>query len=384
MKKIVIAADSFKGSISSSEFADVCAGVVADMLPACEVVKVPLGDGGEGTVDALTEALGGAIVQCEVSGPLGGPVVARYGISGDGLTAVMEMSQASGLPLVALADRNPMKTSTFGTGEMIADALSRGCRKIVMGIGGSATNDGGLGMLRALGYRFFDREGRELDGRLAGADLIRISDIDSSEVNPALAGAEILVACDVDNPFCGEHGAAYVFASQKGADREMIKALDDGMRHYAAVVRRATGLDVRSMPGAGAAGGLGGALAAFLGGKLMPGIEMVLETVGFDSLIEGADLIVTGEGRIDSQTVHGKTPYGVLQAAKRRQIPVIALGGSVVHSPVLDDAGFAAVFSIQQSPLPLEEALKTEVTCRNLASTFRQVLQLCLLNKALL
>lgn len=379
MKKIVIAADSFKGSIRSSEFADVCAEVARDVMPQCEVVKVPLGDGGEGTVDALTDALKGVIVECEVSDPLGRPVVACYGISGDGKTAIMEMSQASGLPLVSHEDRNPLKTTTFGTGEMVADALSRGCRKIVMGIGGSATNDGGIGMLAALGFRFLDCAGRELTGSLSGADMIKIADVDMSNVNPALATTEFVVACDVDNPFCGELGAAFVFAAQKGADDDMIRALDAGMSNYAGVILQKTGTDVMSMPGAGAAGGLGGAMAAFLGGKLMPGIEMVLETVGFDSLIDGADLIITGEGRIDSQTVHGKTPYGVLQAAKRRGIPVIALGGSVIHSPELDNAGFAAIFSIQQKPLDLEEALRSDVTRRNIASTFRQVLQLCML-----
>lgn len=375
LKKIVIAADSFKGSITSAEFADVCEGVAAEMLPACRVVKVPLGDGGEGTIEALTSALHGHKLECEVCGPLMERVVARYGISADGQTAIMEMSQASGLTLIPPERRNPLATTTYGTGQMIADALAHGCRRIVIGVGGSATNDGGIGMLSALGFRFYDSLGRHMSGGLTGADLDRVASFDFPAEHK-LDGVEFLVACDVDNPFCGPSGAAPVFAAQKGADAATIERLDSAMAKFAELVRQRMGSDIATMAGAGAAGGLGGAFAAFLGGKLKPGIEMVLDAVGFDRLIEGADLIVTGEGRIDSQTVRGKTPFGVLQAARRKSIPVIALGGSVVDSPELDAAGFAAVMSIQQSPVTLEEAMRPETSRRNLAATFRQLLSL--------
>lgn len=375
-KKIVIAADSFKGSISSSDFANVCEAVINRMLPYCEVIKVPLGDGGEGTVEALTSALRCQEVRCTLFDPLMKPVTAIYGISGDGKTAIMEMSQAAGLTLVAEHERNPMITTSYGVGQMIADALSRGCRKIVMGIGGSATNDGGIGMLKALGFKFFDCNDVEIDGPGTGADLIQVARIDNSTANTALSDAEFIIACDVDNPFCGTNGAAYVFAPQKGADDSMVKALDQGMQNFAEAVNHTYGLDLTTMPGAGAAGGLGGTFKAFLAAKLQAGIDMVLQAVGFDRLIKGASLVITGEGRIDSQTVHGKTPYGVLQAARRQNIPVIALGGSVIHSPELDDAGFAAIFSIQHTPQSLEKAMDADITRRDLSDTLAQVLNL--------
>lgn len=379
MKKIVIAADSFKGSISSGCFAEVCRQAIATVMPECEVVKIPLGDGGEGTVEALTEALGGQLLTVTVADPLMRPVDAVYGISADGTTAIMEMAQASGLPLLAGDERNPMLTTTYGTGEMIADALGRGCKKILIGIGGSATNDGGMGMLRALGADFLDADAKVIDSPGRGCDLAGVASIDLSRLNPLVKTAEIIVACDVDNPFCGPRGAAAIFAPQKGADEAMVGTLDKGMKKFSRVLADLTGIDVAEMPGAGAAGGLGGALAAVLRARLMPGIDMVLDAVGFDGRIAGADLIITGEGRIDSQTLMGKTPFGVLTAAKRRNIPVVALGGSVEYSDQLCNAGYAAILSIQPSPLSLAEALDHETACRNLKNTVIQVVKLLII-----
>lgn len=377
MKKIVIAADSFKGSISSQCFADVCAKAIADSLPEkCEVTKIPLGDGGEGTVDALIAAWGGKSVEVTVCDPLMRPVVARYGVSADGKTAIMEMAQASGLPLLTADERNPLLTSTFGTGQMIVDALARGCRSILIGIGGSATNDGGLGMMTALGAEFYDAAGCLITGNGCGEDLAKVARIDLSRLNPLLKDAAITVACDVDNPMCGPRGATHVFSHQKGADDDMAGRLEAGMVNYAAVIKTVTGKNVADYPGAGAAGGLGGAFYALLGARLMPGIDMVLEAVDFDNRIAGADLIITGEGRIDSQTVMGKTPYGVLVAARRQSIPVVALGGSVEYSPELNAAGFAAIFSIQPGPISLADALNPENAARNLSDIVPQVISL--------
>lgn len=376
MKKIVIAADSFKGSISSQRFADVCETAITAILPDCEVVKIPLGDGGEGTVDALIAAWGGKSVDVTVAGPLLRPTVARYGMSADGKTAIMEMAQASGLPLLSAGERNPLLTSTYGTGQMIADAMQRGCREILIGIGGSATNDGGIGMMTALGAKFYDRAGRLITEKGRGADLEAIAVIDLSGLNPLLKDTSFTIACDVDNPLCGPRGATRVFSRQKGADDSMADRLERGMANYAAAVRDLTGINVADMPGAGAAGGLGAAFAALLGANLMPGIEMVLRAVDFERHIAGADLIITGEGRIDAQTVMGKTPSGVLAAAKKQSIPVVALGGSVDYSPELLHAGFAAIFSIQSGPVTLSEALDSANASRNLADTVTQVISL--------
>ena len=376
MNKIVIAADSFKGSISSQEFADVCERSILSVFPDCEVEKIALGDGGEGTVDALISALGAKRVSATVEDPLMRPHTAVYGVTPDGTTAIMEMAQASGLPLLDEAERNPMKTTTFGTGRMIADALGRGCRRIIIGIGGSATNDGGAGMLGALGAKFYDRDGHLMPPAITGGDLMNISRIDLSELDPRVKAAEIEVACDVDNPFCGQRGATRVFSRQKGADDRMTEELERGMAHYAGLLSSATGLDVADLPGAGAAGGLGGALAAAMRARLLPGIELVLKAVDFEKRAAGADLVITGEGRIDSQTLMGKTPSGVLHTARRQGVPVVALGGSVEYSEALDKAGFAGIFSIQSAPVSLAEALDKSNTRRNLGNTVRQIISL--------
>ncbi len=374
LDKIVVAPDSFKGSLSASEVVSLCSEAIRDIFPETEIVDLPLADGGEGTVDVLKNSFGGHLVNLEVEGPLGEKVLARYLLSEDGMEAVMEMAQASGLCLLSPEERDPLLASTYGVGEMIMDAVDRGCRKIFMGIGGSATNDGGMGMLRALGFRFFDKDGKELQGR--GMDLEKVVRIDSSDINRGIRGVEFVVACDVDNPLVGERGASFVFAPQKGADHGMVLRLDRGMRNFAEVIKRELGMDVGLMPGAGAAGGLGGAFAAFLGGRLRSGIDMVLDAVGFDEKIKGADLILTGEGSIDRQSLMGKVLSGVLKRAKNQNVPLVAVSGQVKDSEELNMAGFAAVFPIENGPVSLETAMSKPYASTNLKRTIRQILLL--------
>ncbi len=359
MKTILLAFDSFKGSLTSAEVADAFEEGLRSISPNFCVKKVCMADGGEGTAEALVSTLGGEWIEVEVLDPLMRPICARYGLVDDGQTAVIEMSEASGLTLLSEEERNPLKTSTYGTGQLIADSLARGCRKILVGIGGSATNDAGTGMLSALGFRFFDAEGHLLDG--CGETLERIATIDSSHILPELKSVDIRVACDVTNPFCGPQGAAYVFAPQKGADKQMVERLDRGMHHLAMVIKQYNKVDVTNLPGAGAAGGLGGAFSALLGASLCQGVELVLDTLHFDELLKGCDLVVTGEGRIDRQTLMGKAPMGVLKAATRRGIPVIAIGGSVERCPELEHSGFSSILSINEEGLPLHLAMRPEV-----------------------
>lgn len=391
--KIVIASDSFKGSLSSIEVAESVEKGILDVLPSCNVVKVAVADGGEGTKEALCQTLGGKTVEIPVEDPIGRTINASYVILEDGVTAVLEMSSASGLTLLTPSERNPMRTSTYGTGQLIADALGRGCRRFLTGIGGSATNDGGMGMLKALGYRFLDDDGNELSG--IGASLSKVCRIDDSRVLQAVHESEFIVACDVDSPLYGPDGAAYVFAPQKGADPEMVRALDDGLRHFAEVtamymnssengssanlddgeyllVNGNVIQDMSSMSGAGAAGGLGYAFVTFLGARLKRGVDMVLDAIGFDRMIEGADLVITGEGRIDAQTFTGKTPYGVLQRASRQNIPVIALAGSVALDA---SSGFTAIRQITPPDMRLSEAMLPAVASANLRRTISALLQ---------
>ena len=343
MKKIIVAPDSFKGSLTSAEVADAVERGIKDVFPQCNVVKAGVADGGEGTVEAIVKAVGGDMYTASVTDPLGRPIKAAYGIvrSGGVKTAVMEMSAASGLPLLLPDELNPWITSTYGTGEMISDALNRGCRKFLVGIGGSATNDAGTGMLSALGVRFLDSRGQRLKG--CGRDLESIARIDMSSLMPAARESEFIVACDVNTPFCGPDGAARVFAPQKGANHQTTEALDRGMRSFAQVIAGQFQTDIVPLSGAGAAGGLGGAFKAFLNARLTAGIEMVLDAIAFDSLLEGASLVITGEGRIDAQTAAGKTAAGVLRHAARKGIPVIAIGGSVAMCRELKEMGFIGI-----------------------------------------
>jgi len=353
--KIIIAPDSFKGSLSAGEASEAIRVGVLRAMPDAETVLIPLADGGEGTVEALVTSTGGRIVRTPATGPLGSRIDSFFGVLGDSETAVVEMAAASGLPLVPHDLRNPMLTTTFGTGELIRAALDAGCRRIILGIGGSATNDGGVGAIQALGARFRDNEGNEVG--FGGGELARIRTIDLSGLDARIAETEFVVACDVDNPLTGERGASAVFGPQKGATPEMVSALDAGLQNLAEVIRRDLGRDVEDLPGAGAAGGLGAASVAFLGAELRSGIEIVLEATRFAERIRGASLIVTGEGRIDAQTLGGKTINGVLRVARSEGVPVVALGGGIEpEGYALLDRGAAAVLSIIDRPMSLDEA----------------------------
>jgi glycerate kinase len=354
--RVVIAPDSFKGSLSAPAAAAAMARGVRAVFPGAELRLVPIADGGEGTVDALVSATGGRIVETRVTGPLGDPVVARWGILGGGDAAVIEMAAASGLPLVPAARRDPRLTSTRGTGELLRAALDAGAHRLVIGIGGSATNDGGTGMARALGIRFLDAAGRELEE--GGAALARLERIDVSGADPRLAGLEILVACDVDNPLTGPRGASAVYGPQKGATPEMAAELDQALERYARVGTIATGRDVSSVPGAGAAGGLGAALLLFTQARLRPGVEIVLEATGLETQIRGAALVITGEGRSDFQTAMGKAPAGVAAVARRHRVPVICLSGALGEgAEELLARGVDALAAAVARPMSLDEAI---------------------------
>lgn len=361
-RRIVVAPDSFKGSASAREVAEALATGLRRALPEATVETVPMADGGEGTVEAMVVATGGRFVDVEVTGPLGEPVTARFGMLGDGKTAVVEMAAASGLPLVPPARRNPLVTTTYGTGELIRAALDRGARRIVIGIGGSATVDGGVGMAEALGARFLDAHGRRLEP--GGGALVRLERIDLASLDPRVRQTELLVACDVSNPLYGPDGAACVFGPQKGATPEMVAVLDAGLRRLADVIRRDLGVDVSALPGAGAAGGLGAGLVAFCGARLRPGVELVIEAVDLPARLQGADLVVTGEGALDRQTRFGKTPAGVGRLARRLGIPAVAVVGGIgegVDRALLDECGLVAVCSIVPRPMPLEQAVAEAV-----------------------
>ncbi|MEC0555986.1 glycerate kinase [Bacillus haynesii] len=354
--KIVIAPDSFKESMTSLEAARSIEKGFKAVLPDAEYVNIPVADGGEGTVQALVDATGGDIVYQTVTGPLGKPVKAAYGLLGDGKTAVIEMAEASGLHLVPPGQRNPLLTTTRGTGELILDAAEKGVSNIIIGLGGSATNDGGAGMAAALGVKFLNRDGEEIEN--GGGALAEIAKIDVSGLNPKLKHIRFEAACDVDNPLTGPRGASAVFGPQKGANSEMTALLDQNLKHYAAAVKAELGCEIDSIPGAGAAGGLGAGLCAFLKAELKSGVDIVLDTLSFSELIKGADLVITGEGKIDGQTVSGKTPAGVAKRARSENIPVIAFTGSLGEGcELVYDIGISALFSIVPGISSLENAL---------------------------
>ncbi len=354
--RVVIAPDSFKGSLSAVEAAAAMARGVLAVWPDAEVVQVPIADGGEGTVEAMVTATGGRFEEVRAMGPLGDPVTARWGVLGDGVTAVIETAAASGLPLVPPSKRDPRFTTTRGTGEVLRAALDLGLRKVVLGLGGSATTDGGSGLLRALGVRFLDAQ--ENDLAEGGAALAGLSRVELADLDPRLASLTLLVACDVDNPLNGPRGAAAVYGPQKGATPSMIPALDAALLRFAQVSEATTGRAVSHLPGAGASGGLGAGLLLFTPAKLLPGVALVLEAVGFDALLAGADLVLTGEGRTDAQTAGGKAPVGVAAAARRRGVPVICLSGGL--GPGADEVlslGIAALASTTPEPISLGEAM---------------------------
>lgn len=370
--KIVIAPDSFKESLSALEVANAIEKGFRRVFPDAQYVKIPLADGGEGTVQALVDATGGTIVEKQVTGPLGEPVSASFGLLGDGKTAVIEMAAASGLHLVPREKRNPLITTTRGTGELIRAALDCGVEHMIIGIGGSATNDGGAGMAQALGVKLLDANGEELG--FGGGRLSRLAQIDVSALDERLNYVKVDVACDVTNPLTGSEGASFVFGPQKGATPDMVRQLDQNLQHYADVIAQALGKQV-NVPGAGAAGGLGAGLLAFLHAELKRGIDIVLEAVQFDEKVVGASLVITGEGRIDGQTVYGKTPVGVAKAAKKHGIPVIALAGSLSDdSDLVLRHGVDALYSIVPGIVSLAEAMEqaayyVERTARHIAAS---------------
>ncbi len=353
---IVIAPDSFKGSLTSAEVAEAMAKGVKRVLPQADMTLLPLSDGGEGLVDSLVVASGGRLAEFDVTGPLGTPVTAKMGLMGDGQTAVIEMAQASGLILVPENKRNPLVTTTFGTGELIKKALELGCSHLIIGIGGSATNDGGMGMAQALGFRFFDEQKQPLGQ--GGGELARLARIDASGRDPRLDDVTIEVACDVNNPLTGPQGAAHIYGPQKGATSEMVEFLDAALSNYDQILQRDLGQDVGKVPGAGAAGGLGAGLMALLGGLLVSGIELVLDVLDFDKKVKGACLVLTGEGKFDAQSAFGKVPMGVAHRARKLGVPVVVIAGSVLPSAeILHGEGVTAYFSILNQPMSLNEAM---------------------------
>lgn len=356
--RIILAPDSYKGSLSAVAVATAMEQGILSVWPEAKIKKVPIADGGEGTVAALVTATGGRIMQTSVMGPLGDPVEAQWGILGDGETAVIEMAAASGLPLVPIEKRNPRLTTTYGTGQLIKTAMDFGLRKLIIGIGGSATNDGGAGMAQALGARFLDGAGNELP--LGGAALAKLASIDITGLDPRLAEASILVACDVTNPLCGPQGASAVYGPQKGATAQMVEELDLALQRYATVAEATLGKAVATHPGAGAAGGLGAGLLLFTRAQLKPGVQIVLETTGFERLVQQADLVITGEGATDFQTAFGKAPVGVAKIAEKYQVPVVCLSGGLGQGceDILQH-GVKGLMSIVPQPMSLEECLAT-------------------------
>jgi len=355
--KIVIAPDSFKESLTALQVAGAIEAGMREVWPTADYVKVPVADGGEGTVQAMVDAMGGQRVDVRVTGPLGQTVDAFYGrVGGDGGLAVIEMAAASGLEGVPPDLRDPRTATSRGTGELILAALDAGARRFVLGVGGSATNDGGAGMLQALGVRLLDDAGHDIAP--GGAALARMARIDASGLDARVREAEFRIACDVDNPLVGPRGASAVFGPQKGATPEMVQQLDAALAHYADVVQRDLGRDVAQMPGAGAGGGIAAAMVVFLNGQLQPGIEIVTEAVGLDAAVRDADLVVTGEGRIDGQTVNGKTPMGVAQVARRHGKPVVAIGGSLANdADAVHAHGIEVVVAAVARPCSVADAL---------------------------
>ncbi|CAX61081.1 Glycerate kinase 2 [Erwinia billingiae Eb661] len=371
--KIVIAPDSYKESLSAQQVATQIELGFREIFPDAHYVKLPVADGGEGTVEAMVAATKGKIIELDVTGPLGETVSAFYGLSGDESCAFIEMAAASGLELVPAAQRDPLITTSYGTGELIRNALDKGVEHFIIGIGGSATNDGGAGMVQALGAQLLDTDGQQIG--YGGGQLLALARIDMSQFDSRIKHCRFEVACDVTNPLLGEEGASAIFGPQKGATPELVKQLDSALAHYAGVIRRDLDKDVLTIAGGGAAGGMGVALHAFCQAELRRGIEIVTEALGLDALVKDATLVITGEGRIDSQSIHGKVPIGVSQVAKRYNKPVIGIAGSLTKDVgIVHQHGLDAVFSVIYSICTLEEALdnaaeNVRLSARNIAAT---------------
>ncbi|GJJ80327.1 glycerate kinase [Pasteurella canis] len=372
--KIVIAPDSFKESLTSLEVASAIETGFKKVFPHAQYIKVPMADGGEGTVRSLIDATQGNLISTAVIAPLGNTVSATWGLSGNKDTAFIEMAASSGLHLVPFEQRNPLKTTSFGTGQLIKAALECGIKKIILGIGGSATNDGGVGMLQALGGRFLDKDQREI--QLGGESLQTLSKIDLTHLDPRLKEIEIQVACDVTNPLCGPNGASAIFGPQKGATAEMVQQLDHALHHFSTIVEQQYHLNIREQSGSGAAGGMGAGLLLLPNVRLQSGVEIIINAVNLIKQVENADLIITGEGRMDSQTVQGKTPAGVAKVAKYFNKPVIAIVGSLKEDyEVVYDIGIDAVFPILHQVENLDITLKKGK--ENLISTAQNIARLC-------
>ncbi len=375
--KILIAPNAFKGSLSAYE---VCCAVeegIRKVLADAEIVKLPMADGGDGTLDALVAADGGEVFDKTATGPLGEPVRARYAILGDGKTAVIEMASVSGLALLPVDKRDPMTATTYGTGELIKEALDKNCARLIIGIGGSATNDGGAGMAQALGARLLDENGKDI--QRGGGALAKLRSIDTGGIDGRLSGVDIVIASDVTNPLCGPEGASYVYGPQKGATEEMVKRLDENLSNYSEVIKRDLGKDVKDMPGSGAAGGLGAGLLAFTNARLVPGAKVVMETAGFGEKVEGSDIVITGEGRLDRQTAYGKAPGEIARYCRSRNIPVIGICGMLEDDAAqLYELGFCSFFPLLKKPCTLEYAMENAYNLiSDTAVRLMKILMLC-------
>ncbi|MED3655048.1 glycerate kinase [Heyndrickxia sporothermodurans] len=354
--KIIIAPDSFKESLSALEAANAIEEGFSAVIPDAEYIKLPMADGGEGTVQSLVDATNGKIIEKVVTGPFGLPVQGFFGLLGNGKTAVIEMSAASGIHHVPLDKRNPLLTTTYGTGELIVEALNFGAKEIIMGLGGSATNDGGAGMAQALGAKLLNNQKEQIS--FGGAALSDLKTIDISQVDSRLSNVQFIVACDVDNPLTGENGASAIFGPQKGATQEMVNRLDKSLLHFANIIKKELHKNVDRVPGAGAAGGMGAGMLAFFNAELKRGIDIVTQTLKLETHLEGADLVITGEGKIDGQTIFGKTPIGVAKLAKKKDIPVIGVAGYIEDkNRRVREEGIDALFSIVPGATLLEDAM---------------------------
>ena len=373
--KVVIAIDSFKGSLSSIEAGMAAKDGVLKAKPDTEVIVKPLADGGEGTVDALIEGLDGEQTDITVTGPMGAAVSCYYGFLRKTNTAVIEMASAAGITLVPCEKKNPLLATTYGVGEIIRDAMERGCRDFIIGIGGSATNDGGIGMLKALGYNFSDESGKDVGE--GGQALAKIASIDTQNRHPLISECKFRIACDVNNPLCGENGATYIYGPQKGVTDDLKKELDAGMANFAKITAASLGKDNSNTPGTGAAGGLGFAFLSYIGAELIPGIELILDAVDLDNDLKDADVVITGEGRLDHQTAMGKAPVGVARLAKKYEAKVVAFAGAVTEgAAACNDAGIDAYFPIVRGVTTLEDAMKKENAQKNMTETAEQVFRL--------
>lgn len=375
--KVVIAPDKFKGSLSSQEVANAIEEGILQAMPDCSIQKLYVADGGDGTAEALTASLRGEWIELQTIDPIGRPIVGKYGIINQD-TAIIDVATASGISQLKQNEYAPLTTNTIGTGRIIADALKRGLRHIMIGVGGSATTDAGTGILHELGYRFFDAEGKEVNP--GGIGLSSISRIDDSQRIPEIDGCDFTILCDVDVNYYGPNGAAYLFARQKGADDNTIEQLDNGLKSFAKVLNRQYGKQVKDQSFAGAAGSVGGTLWAVLNAKLTSGIYTILKTIRFEQAIKNADLVVTGEGRMDKLTLLGKAPYGVCGEAARNGVPTIAFVGSMDDADRLNEYGFLAVYPIQPGPITLSEAMNPTSTYENLRRASTQVFRTLLIN----